>query len=326
MPFTIPFTRQEIKPALVSAAIAAGLILVALLFFLVSPALLRLLLLTLWLIGLTAALPKLRRSRLLWILSVALLMLLFYFVLNGGCLRFINGAISEPAPAASLSGDAALLNRHLLAGRAELLQFIHGAGRLLYPTPLELLLALLLTAAAAAAWPLLHRAWLARTPNRQLTSMAWRLREWPRQLGAWVRCESGRSLFMGALWAGGAALLGFSHPAIAGLLMALASPTPFWGPAFAVGLTLFFATDIRHLPLQAGGAVIVFAVTWLASHLLFSGRLSTCRPHLPKGVVLLIVLAGYGLAGLAGFFFTTPILTAAIHIERSSHPSRRQFS
>jgi predicted PurR-regulated permease PerM len=314
MPFLIHVNLQALKKMGLIAAIAAAILLFFALSFFLSPVLFRMLIITLWLTGLASALPQPRQQHLSASLLIALGLMLLHLLLEPGCQRFINTAFGESIAPAGLRGDAALINRNLLAGRAELLLFMRTFGRLFWPTRLELLIALFLTGVLDAAWPMLHRSMLRRTVNSSLTRVAWLLREPPRRLGKWIRYESGRGLLMGALWAGGVALLGYNHPAAAGLLMALASPTPFWGPAFAAGLTLFFAADAQRLLMQTGGAIIVFAVAWLATHLLFANSLAQCRAPLSKAAVLLFVLTGYALAGLGGLFFAAPLLSAAILI------------
>ncbi|HOT97333.1 MAG TPA: AI-2E family transporter [bacterium] len=319
MSFAIHLTSDKLRQYGTTAVLAAALLLVLWLAHRLSPALLRLILLTLFLM---CAIPALPRPRLLHrargvvpLLTLAAL----YVVLDLG----IAGSIGTSRPAASASslhGDAGLLQRQLDVGRIELLEFLHGAGQLLWPAPGTVLLGLLLAGLLAALWPKLATLLLRRAGNSTLNRRAWQLRELPRRFGAWVRCETLHALLLGVIWGCGTWLLGYSHPVAAALLMSFASPTPFWGPLLAAGLSLFFAAGVRQLLLQAGGAVIVFAVAWLASHLLLASRLDASRPRLPRGALLLCALGGYALAGIGGFFFAAPLLTTTLHLRDALRP------
>ena len=318
MPIPTAPAREESGRVLALALIAAGILLPLLLCALAAPPLFRLLLFTLWLNGLASTLPPQpgRRLRLGALLALLLLALHQLFA------PLLPGLIASAPPgsaAPALHGDAALISRHLAAGRSELLRFARELTALLWPSTATLALALLLAGLLTALRPPLHRELLRLAPNRALTRRAWLLRELPDRFGRWIRDESLRSLLMGGLWALGTWLLGYSHPAAAGLFMALAAPTPFWGPLFAAGLSLFFALDPGHLPLQAGGAAIVFAVTWLAAHLLLTPRLALSRPPLSRGWTLLWALAGYLCAGVGGFFIAAPLITAARHADGALH-------
>ncbi|HNW61195.1 MAG TPA: hypothetical protein PKI62_16090, partial [bacterium] len=304
MSFSIHLTAAKMRFYGSVAAAAAGMLLLLRLGYLLSPALLRLILLILWLAAVTAAPPRLALSRWRWRLLLAALLALLYLVLDLGIAGYLAAPVSPRAPASApaLQGDAALLARQLSAGRRELLQAVRSAGHLLWPAPGTFLFGLLFAGVQLALWPRMQRLLLRRTGNGVLNRRAWQLRELPRRCGAWIRSESLRGLLLGAVWGGGTWLLGFAYPAAAALLMGMGSWTPFWGPLLAAGLTLFFAAGVRQLPLQAGGAAIVFAVAWLASHLLLAPRLEAARPRVPRGAQLLFALCGYALAGITGFF------------------------
>lgn len=304
MVIPIPFTRAQRRHFVTIVLIAAGILLPLCLCALAAPPLFRLVVLTLWLTGLASTMPPQPWRRLRLGAGLALLLLALHLLLDSTLPGLIAAAPAK-STAASLHGDAALIGRQLAAGRHELLRFAHGLAGLFWPSTATLVLALLFAGTLTALRPRLHRALLRRAPNHKLTQRAWLLRELPHRFGGWIRDESLRSLLMGSFWALGTWLLGYTHPAAAGLFMALAAPTPFWGPLFAAGLTLFFARDLHHLPLQAGGAAIVFAVAWLTAHLLLPPR-----PACSRSRTLLWALAGYAAAGTGGFFIAAPLLAA----------------
>lgn len=319
MSFSIHLTSTKLRQYGTTAALAAALLLVLWLVPLLSPALLRLLLLTLFLAGLLPALPRPRRLRRLRGGVPLLIVIVCYLALDLG----ITGSIELSPPAASAAsqrGDAGLLERQLTAGRGELLEFIQRAGRLLWPAPATVLLGLLFALLLIALWPRLVHRLLQRTDNLALSRRTWQLRELPRRFGPWIRSETLRALLLAAIWGAGTWLLGYSHPAAAALLMGLGSPTPFWGPLLAAGLSLFFAAGVRQLLFQAAGAAIVFAVAWLTSHLLLALRLDAVRPPVPRGALLLCAMGGYALAGIGGFFLAAPLLTAALHLQAALQP------
>ncbi len=311
--------REKRRRIITLALIAAGILLPLILCALAAPPLFRLLLLTLWLNGLASTLPGCAGRRLRLGALLALLLLALHQLLA----PLPAGLIASAPPvsaATALHGDAALISRHLAAGRGEVLRFARNLTALLWPSTATLALALLFAGLLTALRPILHRELLRRAPNQALVRRTWLLRELPDRFGGWIRDESLRSLLMGSLWALGTWLLGYSHPAAAGLFMALAAPTPFWGPLFAIGLSLFFALDSDRLPIQAGGAAIVFAVSWLAAHLLLAPRLALSRPPLSRGWTLLWALTGYLFAGTGGFFIAAPLIAAATHTSAALHP------
>ena len=297
------------------ALVAAGVAAAAALSWLASPALFRALLLTLWLLGLASALPPPPGRRLAAAAALIAALLLLHHLLTP--LLVINPA--GAAPVAPPDWPGPLLQR----GRALLEPFLGRLTGLLWPGRLELAAAILLAAGAESIWPRVRRVLLRRADNRRFKRLAWSLAEIPRRTGAWIAAESLRALLLAALWGGGLYLLGFDRPAAAGFLMLLACPTPFWGPLGAAAAAFMLAGSGHSFALQAGGAVIVFAVAWLASHLLFSGRLHASRPPLPPLLVLAALLAGALIAGPGGFLAALPLLTLALHLTTAATPPRR---
>lgn len=312
MPRLQPLTAAH-AGLLPTALVAAGIASASALVWLASPALFRSLLLTLWLLGLATALPPHSGRRPAAAAFITALLLLHYL------LTALPVSIPAGAAPADLPAWPGPLMRQ---GRNFIEPFLGRLTAGLWPGRLELGIAILLAALISSLWPIIRRSLLRRASNRRFQSLAWSLAEIPRRTGAWIAAESLRALLLAGLWGGGLFLLGFDLPAAAGFLMLLASPTPFWGPLGAAAAAL----SLAHSPqpaLQAGGAIIVFAVAWLASHLLFGGRLHSARPQLPRLLILSAVFAGALVAGAGGFLAVLPLWTLALHITTGAKPPLR---
>ena len=308
------------------AALAVSILLLFMLGYLLSPQLCTALLITFWLAGIAFALPRSHGQRLGCGLAITLTLIALYLWL-GLDLSSPDYRLTFPAsPVRALAEDAPRIDRFLAAGQKEILYFTATVAQLLWPSPTVFGFSLLFVWILVITWPVVQRGLLRRAANSHFLRLAWFFKELPRRLSGWIFAASVRGLFWGLFWALGCWLLGFKYPMNAGLVMALASITPFWGLPVAACLTLFFAADARHLFFQTGGAIIVFAVVWLACHLLLDSRLAAARPPIHKGLILLCFLGGYIIAGAGGSLAAVPLLITALHIEASLNPPRSRPS
>lgn len=126
-------------------------------------------------------------------------------------------------------------------------------------------------------------------------------------LAAYIRAQLTASLFVGAVCAGGFAVLGFPSPLVMGLLAGLFEFVPMLGPVL-IGIIAALVA-LFHSGVTSALIVLVFlGVLRIAQDYIVYPRLIGHGIHLHPLAIILAILCGEKLAGIAGVFLAIPVV------------------
>jgi predicted PurR-regulated permease PerM len=126
-------------------------------------------------------------------------------------------------------------------------------------------------------------------------------------LAAYIRAQLTASLFIGAVCAGGFAVLGFPSPLVLGLIAGLFEFVPMLGPVLIAIIAALIA--VFHSGLSSALIVLIFlAVLRIVQDYIVYPRLIGHGIHLHPLAIILAILCGEKLAGVAGVFLAIPIV------------------
>lgn len=126
-------------------------------------------------------------------------------------------------------------------------------------------------------------------------------------LAAYIRAQLTASLFIGAICAGGFAVLGFPSPLVMGLLAGLFEFVPMLGPVLIAIIAVLVA--LFHSGFTAALIVLVFlGVLRIVQDYIIYPRLIGHGIHLHPLAIILAILCGEKLAGVAGVFLAIPVV------------------
>ncbi|MCU1264458.1 MAG: PA2Cu1 9p [Acidobacteria bacterium] len=126
-------------------------------------------------------------------------------------------------------------------------------------------------------------------------------------LAAYIRAQLTASLFIGALCAGGFAVLGLPSPLVLGMIAGLFEFVPMIGPVLIAIIAVLIA--VFHSGLSSALIVILFlGVLRIVQDYIVYPRLIGHGIHLHPLAIILAILCGEKLAGVAGVFLAIPIV------------------
>jgi len=146
-----------------------------------------------------------------------------------------------------------------------------------------------------------------------------------RTLAAYVRAQLVACVVVGCLCGIGFVVLGMPYAVLLGVVAALAEFIPLVGPLAVAAVAVVIAA--LHDPLLAVWTALFLAVLRVVEDYVIYPRLIGRTIHLHPLVVILAVLAGVELGGIAGIFVAVPVVALAAVVGRhwldwreSSHP------
>lgn len=126
-------------------------------------------------------------------------------------------------------------------------------------------------------------------------------------LAAYIRAQLTASLFIGAVCAGGFAVLGLPSPLVLGLIAGLFEFVPMLGPVLIALIAFLIA--VFHSGLSSALVVLIFlGVLRIVQDYIVYPRLIGHGIHLHPLAIILAILCGEKLAGVAGVFLAIPIV------------------
>jgi predicted PurR-regulated permease PerM len=126
-------------------------------------------------------------------------------------------------------------------------------------------------------------------------------------LAAYIRAQLTASLFIGAVCAGGFAALGLPSPLVLGLIAGLFEFVPMIGPVLIAIIAALIA--VFHSGLTSALIVILFlGVLRIVQDYIVYPRLIGHGIHLHPLAIILAILCGEKLAGVAGVFLAIPLV------------------
>ena len=126
-------------------------------------------------------------------------------------------------------------------------------------------------------------------------------------LAAYIRAQLTASLFIGALCAAGFAVLGLPSPLVLGLIAGLFEFVPMLGPVLIAIIAALIA--VFHSGVSAALVVLVFlGVLRIVQDYVVYPRLIGHGIHLHPLAIILAILCGEKLAGVAGVFLAIPVV------------------
>jgi predicted PurR-regulated permease PerM len=126
-------------------------------------------------------------------------------------------------------------------------------------------------------------------------------------LAAYTRAQLTACLFIGSVCAAGFAVIGLPSPLVLGLIAGLFEFVPLVGPLLIAILAALVA--LLHSGLAAALAVLVFlAVLRVVQDYIIYPRLIGHGIHLHALAVIIAILSGAELAGVAGIFLAIPVV------------------
>jgi len=311
MPFDIDFTYQSQKQILLCALTAILMLLGGRICLAVSPPIFRLLFWSWLLYNVMTIVPRFNRWK--WTLPVSWVILIAaHHALADPMARFIGAGHPKWAPRV---GDRLfdVLHYHFSAVQDTLLATGQSFFAAVWPGPAESLISLAVGSLIWLMLPPIRRSTLRASSNRFYKAVDLILGEMPGRLAGYVRTEIGLAAAQFFIWVAAWQLLGFRYPLFLAFLSAAGYWTPYFGAPLAAMFALFFTTNVRDLPWQLAGILIVLALGWLVKNHFWEAPLNAHRPAMASGVVLLLCLSGLGLAGLWGSLFTVPLFLLSLH-------------
>jgi predicted PurR-regulated permease PerM len=129
-------------------------------------------------------------------------------------------------------------------------------------------------------------------------------------LAAYIRAQLTASLFIGAVCAGGFAVLGLPSPLVLGLIAGMFEFVPMLGPVLIALIAALIAAF--HSGLSSALIVLIFlGVLRILQDYIVYPRLIGHGIHLHPLAIILAILCGEKLAGVAGVFLAIPIVAIA---------------
>lgn len=129
-------------------------------------------------------------------------------------------------------------------------------------------------------------------------------------LAAYIRAQLTASLFIGAVCAGGFAVLGLPSPLVLGLIAGLFEFVPMLGPVLIAIIAALIA--VFHSGISSALVVLVFlGVLRIVQDYVVYPKLIGQGIHLHPLAIILAILCGEKLAGVAGVFLAIPIVAVA---------------
>jgi predicted PurR-regulated permease PerM len=126
-------------------------------------------------------------------------------------------------------------------------------------------------------------------------------------LAAYIRAQLTASLFIGAVCAGGFAVLGLPSPLVLGLIAGLFEFVPMLGPVLIAIIAALIA--VFHSGVTSALIVLVFlGVLRIVQDYVVYPRLIGHGIHLHPLAIILAIVCGEKLAGVAGVFLAIPIV------------------
>jgi predicted PurR-regulated permease PerM len=133
-------------------------------------------------------------------------------------------------------------------------------------------------------------------------------------LRAYVRAQIIASLVVGVLCGAGLALLGNPYAVLLGVLAAVLELIPLVGPLVVAAIAVLVAA--LHDPMLAIWTAVFLAVVRVVEDYVIYPRLIGRDIHLHPLVVIVAVLAGVELGGVAGIFIAVPVVAVATVVGR----------
>jgi len=126
-------------------------------------------------------------------------------------------------------------------------------------------------------------------------------------LAAYIRAQLTASIFIGAVCAGGFAILGFPSPLVLGLIAGLFEFVPMLGPVLIGVIAALIA--VFHGGLTSALIVLIFlGVLRIVQDYIVYPRLIGHGIHLHPLAIIIAILCGEKLAGVAGVFLAIPLV------------------
>ncbi|HXD33383.1 MAG TPA: AI-2E family transporter [Pyrinomonadaceae bacterium] len=129
-------------------------------------------------------------------------------------------------------------------------------------------------------------------------------------LAAYIRAQLTASLFIGAVCAGGFAVMGLPSPLVLGLIAGLFEFVPMLGPVLIGIIAALIA--VFHSGLTSALIVLIFlGVLRIVQDYIVYPKLIGHGIHLHPLAIILAILCGEKLAGVAGVFLAIPVVAVA---------------
>jgi predicted PurR-regulated permease PerM len=126
-------------------------------------------------------------------------------------------------------------------------------------------------------------------------------------LAAYIRAQLTASIFIGAVCAGGFAILGFPSPLVLGLIAGLFEFVPMLGPVLIGVIAALIA--VFHGGFTSALIVLIFlGVLRIVQDYIVYPRLIGHGIHLHPLAIIIAILCGEKLAGVAGVFLAIPLV------------------
>ncbi|MEO8430246.1 MAG: AI-2E family transporter [Acidobacteriota bacterium] len=125
-------------------------------------------------------------------------------------------------------------------------------------------------------------------------------------LAAYVRAQLIASLFIGAACTIGFALIGVPYAVVLGIVAGVLEFIPLAGPLTVAALAILFASF--HSPGQAVAALVFLGVLRIIEDYVVYPRIIGRGIHLHPLAIILAILCGVELGGLAGIFLSIPVV------------------
>jgi len=155
----------------------------------------------------------------------------------------------------------------------------------------------------------LRRTFIRALPHDGQLRGHWLFEELNATLAAYTRAQLLACVLVGVLCGVGFAILGIPYPVVLGVLAGVLEFIPLVGPLVLAAVTATIAA--LHAPMLALWAVLFLSVLRLVEDYFIYPRLIRRGIHLHPLAVILAVLAGAELGGLAGMFLAVPAAAIA---------------
>jgi predicted PurR-regulated permease PerM len=219
-------------------------------------------------------------------------------------LRIPSGLRKSIDQSVLAAGEAAVR-----AGRESLLAMVRALSNLPWVILIPILAFFLLKDGAG-----FRRAIVTALPHRDRLRVHRLLEDLNATLAGYIRAQLLACALVGALCGVGFAMLGIPYPLLLGVLAGVMEFIPLVGPLLvAIVVTIVAAL---HAPRLAIWAVVFLGTLRLAEDYVIYPRLIGRGLHLHPLAVILAVLAGADLAGVAGMFLAVPAVALASVVHR----------
>lgn len=312
MPFKIIFTYQAQKRFLICIGLVIFVLSFGAVFVTKAPGVLRVILSTFLLLSFASFIPRYSKWKPLTFFCAIIIFPLYRFI-TPDVAFFIDSPIPAIMPGKSKKAID-IISYHFNSVQETIVRFGQSFFQKIWPQTSEFLIALILALTIWWTWPKIRQISINHAGNDHFQWLEFVLVQLPNRLALYIRGEGSMALTMIGLWTLAWHLLGFRYFLLLGLFSGIGYWTPYLGNVLASLIALFFAGEIRTLPMQLVAIILASALFWLAKYFIWETVLSNSRPSVPTGVVLILLLSGFAIGGFWGFFFAIPVFSISLLI------------